>query len=366
MYARVREGEGRWLRLAARLLPKAGDPNRAYRRVFGRLAKDLLPAGPVLAVTRVTAPYWLAPVGSPVHVLMESWDHPVKTPFFHRADTCHAWNADLLADIRAHQGIPASGTVYPMKFRYLHEIASLGRTVPELVALIRNPEYRRHLEELPREPFLTYVATTQKSNRAGYEGEMHLMRQLAAWAEAKGVFLYVKPKPNGCKGEYDGLVRPGRVAAGIYGDSESSQMLDPDYHLYRYCLLKMSSLVVNVGTTFALEAALAGTPIVQLRIGGDYPFPYFRDLCANPHIQKYLNRGDHYEYDGTRECLDSVLADALAPGPSRARRFTETISRWLASGTTPGASTDRLFDLLAGGAAAGSAAPAGAALMARA
>lgn len=341
MYARFRK-DGRFVKAVGRFVPKAGNPNAAYRKFFGRLVPNPFREGPVVAVTRVTAPYWLSAATRKVHVVMESWDHPVKTPFFHPADSCHTWNSDLARDIEVHQRLAADGRIYPLKFRYLQEIARSAGGGDDAIGRIANPAYRRHLEELPAGPFLTYVATTQSGNRGAHEEEMLLIEQLCQWTARNRMALYVKPKPNGNAGEYDSLARHPHVTVGIYGDSESRQMLDPDYHLYRYALLKRSRMVINVATTFVLEAALVGVPVVQLKAAETYPHRHFKDWGANPHVGKYLNAGHEYAYDGTPASLDAILEDALAGGGSRAHRFSLEISRWLGGGRTVEESVESL------------------------
>lgn len=345
MYRRIRDGA------RGHMLPNVGNMDRRqvnerYRRVFRRWLPNPFGDDVVLAITPVVDPHWLCAAGLRVVTIAESWDHPVKQPFLHVPDWVFTWNADLQSDLNDYQGLPESGAGYPLKFRYIEELEARVHSAGEGSHLLSNPALRADLERLPPEPFLLYICTTSSRNVRGFQGEVELIRDLAAHAARQGSCLYIKPKPNGLPGELDAFARLSNVIVGAYGTGiESGSMLDPDYHVYRYLLLKRAGLVINVGTTFGLEAALCGMPVMQLSLEANERFGHFAELASNPHIERYLVRGRPVlHYGGNPEELAALIQRARDEGI--ADEYTRRIRGWLSSGRSVAESVEEVLQAL--------------------
>jgi hypothetical protein len=218
---------------------------------------------------------------------MESWDHPVKMPFLIYPDKCLTWNMDLRDDININQHLCSVVIFRPLKFKYIYDFNSSSETA--LFNQLRNKKYIDEIERLRGKKYILYPATTSSLNPFAHKGEMQLIDKLCRTAQKCGVELYIKPKPNGACGDYDEFSKFDNVTIGLYATNHDSQdLLELEYNIYRYLLLKQSYLVINVGTTFVLEAALAGVPVMQLILKEDC-FDNFSVYSRNSHIEKYLH-----------------------------------------------------------------------------
>lgn len=258
--------------------------NRTYSKVFSRFS-GLLPAQFVISFTRVSKPYLLAGKGLKHIAIMESWDHPVKAPWYVMPNYVLTWNRDLRKDVRCYQNVGKVGYVIPLKFRYIAELEKLSE-----VEMLRRLSltYSEELSRVHRREFVLYPTSTSSINAVDHPGEMELISDLVAATHEAGLFLYIKPKPNGPIGDYDAFAKMRHVIVGRYSsDISAIDMLRDEYHVFRYLLLQRARVVINVGTTFVLEAALARTPIIQLDLRGGR-FGNFSSLSKNVHLQKYL------------------------------------------------------------------------------
>ena len=152
---------------------------------------------------------------------------------------------------------------------------------------------------------------------------MILIRELCEALEGSDYYLYIKPKPNAPRGDYDEFNIYNNVLVGIYSeDSSGSDILNQGYNIFRYLLLQKAYVVINAGTTFGLEAALVGKRIIQLRLReGDYKG--FAKWCRTYHLQNYvLSLDGVFDYNNKK----SQLLDEIENGDMS---FSKQMKSWV-------------------------------------
>ncbi|MBJ2174582.1 hypothetical protein JBL43_10065 [Aureibaculum sp. A20] len=217
--------------------------------------------------------------------IMESWDHPMKFPYYIFPDYCLTWNKELAEDTKRIQHLFKVGQISPLKFKYIYDYKNYKDE--DLYNKIIKTEYFKELDKLKNKKIILYPTTTSSSGIM-HEGEMKLIDLLCKVFNGSNFYLYIKPKPNAPSGDYDQFKNYKNVIVGVYSNNSSgSDMLDNNYHIFRYLLLKESYHVINAGTTFALEAALMDKSITQLNMNiGD--FLGFDKFCKTYHLNKYI------------------------------------------------------------------------------
>ena len=118
------------------------------------------------------------------------------------------------------------------------------------------------------------------------------------------------------------------VVIGEYSPNpDKKDMLEDEYHAYRYLLLKNAQLVINAGTTFGLDAAMAGAPVLQLSITEKYFGSYARTKKYY-HIEKYLLRSDFVsDFTGDEK---TVFSEEMI---SKAKKYSQMLKHWCLNNT---------------------------------
>lgn len=312
----ARSPAGRVLLAARATLP--GTPRGAINAALQRAVRPLLPrgvlpdGGAVLAVTRSDVRHLLCAGGLDVVSLMESWDHPPKAPMGYPSRTAFVWNAATRDDWIEFQGGEDVRVAYPFKLRYALE----SRVQSSAADLILYPA--------------TFSA---RSDPTFFSAELALLEHLCRAARTADMRLLVKPKPNGLEGEFASLLarHPG-VELAPYKDNDGSTgyFLDEEYNRQRLDLLARCALVVNLGTTFALDAAAAGVPVLQLRLDDATRFPLLSQADRWVHLQRhFLSRPELLCRIGEGDDIDARLAEGLTSDGHRARAFSDHLRGWL-------------------------------------
>ena len=281
-----------------------------YARLINRLGlhKSIPIEGDLLiSFTRIRYPFLVSCLKIPHISIMESWDHPVKDPYFIDPDYALVWNKSLKKDTQQYQKLKRVGKICPLKFRYIYERDK--RSVDDIINDMKDDQYISELNLLRDKTFVLYPVTTS-SNGTGHQGEMELIDQLCKATQKINRYLYIKPKPIGPAGDYDIFKKYSNVIVGVYSSSiDALDMLNEDYQSFRYCLLKLSDVVVNTGTTFVLEAALTNNKIVQLNLQSA-AFGVFGEYTKTEHLRKYILNERAKKYDGDVNTLVTLLRDA--------------------------------------------------------
>jgi hypothetical protein len=343
MYRRVRSSG----RFAERLLGwfpsvKPTRVNAAYHALFDRWLPNIFGRDMVLASTPVTHSHLLCARGVRVCTIIDSWDHSFKMPLLHEPVTTFAWNDDLAAAVREYQRIDHVRSIFPLRFRYIEELADTDLHAG--IHCLSNPVFRSDLEAIGNDGFVCYVATSSSRNPSAFQGELALVKDIRDYCAEHHIRLYIKPKPNGMPDEFAVFAGDAAVQIGPYGTGSSNlQLLDAEYHLYRYALLKQARLVINVGTTFGLEASLVGAAVLQLRLDNRKKFGAFQELCSNPHVVRYFLADRPYRtYTGSRSSMEKLFEEAMTS--SVARDYSAGLRQWIRADHTLADSVELVAD----------------------
>lgn len=279
------------------------------------LLRNPFPSPKVLVATLAQSPHLLCARGQSVFTVMESWDHPVKTPVGHASSTVFAWNEDLARDWAAHQGDRSVLVGYPLKLRYW-----LTRT----------------LQDPPRNLRVAMYAAGTSSHSVLNDlhvEELRFIEDICQATQQVGWNLVIKPKPNGRVGDFDRIQERYRhVTVGMYRNATttSDYYLDEAYNHQRLLELQGVSLVINTITTFALDAAVAGWPVLQVDLSGCSEYGALSECQKNHHISKYLLTGSTICREATsRVEVAQNLISYLTNQDTRAEEKSANLRQWL-------------------------------------
>lgn len=316
-------GDWRYRAAYAAALAVPGLPHRSVNGFLQRSLRAVTPnlfgARVVLAASRNAFPHALCAKGLRTATVMESWDHPVKWPMGYRSEVAFAWNHDLAEDWRSYQGDSDTRVSYPFKLRSWLESNEV---------LWRPPCSGQSL-------LAVYAAGTSSHSYINklHEFEIRLLDLVCRGTAEAGWRLLIKPKPNGRAGDFDQfLKRYGHVSVGHYRDTDAPNeyYLDESYNRRRVAEMKGASVLINALTTFGLDAALMGMPVLQLDCRACPELKSVAEGQTNHHIQRYL-LGDSclcLRPSGERD-LQEGIARWLRRPDDRAARLTERIREWL-------------------------------------
>ena len=291
--------------------------NKRFRNIFC-IFQNRIPTNKLISFSRVSRPYLLASKKIKHINIMESWDHPIKSPYYLYPNFVLTWNKSLALDIKKYQNLKKINKIYPLKLRYIQENVNLKKN--EICKKL-SKKYLKELERIGNDRFILYPTTTSSLNPDMHKGELILINHLIKLSNNLGLKIYIKPKPNGPIGDYDQYQGLKNVIVGIYSTSTNSiDMLKDEYHSFRYLLLNKTEFLINAGTTFGLEAALAKTEILQLKLSKDL-FGSFGEINHNPHIQRYLQVKNFFFYNGNFIDLINFIKKKKYIGYSKRLRY---------------------------------------------
>ncbi len=295
--------------------------NKFYFIFFNLFAGHRIRTKKLISFSLVEKPYLIASKKISHIKIMESWDHPVKVPHLCQPNIFLTWNNALKEDSKKYQCYKRTSFIRPLKFSYIYNLG--GESDSDIFAEIKKDSYRRELIKLEGKDMILYPVSISSRNKEEHLGELAFIENLINYVENSSRTLYIKPKPNGVLGDYDCFAGRKNVIIGMYSnDSSSLDMLDDDYHRFRYLLLKKSVLVVNTYTTFALEAALMDKPILQLNLKGEN-FGIYPRYAINPHISKYFLTEFAMDYYGEDKEIDCLIEH------ENTVRFSRYLKNWV-------------------------------------
>ena len=301
--------------------PSAANGNRWAEAAARVLAPPFPEADALLVVSVCTFPPLLASVDAPRLTLMESWDHPRSRPAGYRTEVVAGWNQDLTEEWIRFQGAARGVVGFPTKLRYAIE-NPVGP--PD-----RGGDHAgRHRDRL------LYAATASGNTPHGwlFEEELAIIDALAEATAHLGLALMVKPKPNGRPGEFEALRRRHpHLSVGRYGAARgpADYALDAEYNRYRLEELASVDAVINVGSTYALDAAAAAVPVIQLDVRQRHDLPDFAAAQQAWHLSTHLlgHRGTAAVEPG--DALTPALEQALEAGLAHCAAYSRRLRTWL-------------------------------------
>ena len=233
------------------------------------------------------------------------------------------WNYDLLNNAKKIQNFSRIEITSPSKLRYADELFKFNND-DYLFSLIKTKTYKSDLIKIKNNKTVLYPASnTSIDNKNAFEEEIELIFSLSKSFLQDDVIFFVKPKPTGPEGDYDLFKNDKKIFVGEYTPSKQKfEMMDEEFQTYRYLMMKYSSLVINLTTTFGLDASLARVPIMQLDLNSK-KYPNYKIYKNNPHIKKYLLNSNYtFGYSGEEKFnLNYELLE-------RTSKFSKSLSNW--------------------------------------
>lgn len=308
-------------RFTAQLQPRR--LNAVVDAALRPLHRNPFPTRAVIAVSFCSEPYLLTARDQQVTTVIESWDHPTKKPAGYRTDIVVGWNVDICDDWMQFQGARHSLTGFPAKLTYAFDAAASSTTDSSDRTIGRRAMY--------------CVGTSSNTDRTEqFEDELAVIEEICAATEEAGWRLLIKPKPNGRSGDFDAFAdRYAHVDIGAYRDSSSAldYYLDDEYNRTRSDELASCDLVINCWTTYGLDAAIAGRPVLQLDLRRHVQWPALAAGCQNHHLATYLVGRQHAFRPDPDRPLVAELSERLRDPWITATAFSADVRSWLEPST---------------------------------
>lgn len=253
--------------------------NAFLRNTYGRISPTIFRSPRILAPSRTLVPEFLCSQRLKIFTVVESWDHAGKYPSGFVSENVFVWNKDLGHDWLKYQGDKTYTVGYPMKHRYVVEHAQKNK------AIVPPAKKRSVLMYAPAFP-------SQGSNKTAYAEELAQIEEICLVAKEHNATLFLKPKPQGNSRDFDFLLAKfSNLVIGSYkesGQRPEDYYLDSEYNSHRLDELGKCDLLINGGTTFGIDAAIYGLPVLQLDFRDSKKYPAIAKAFRNYHLEKYF------------------------------------------------------------------------------
>lgn len=326
---RERNGASRRMRMLYRVAERApkvrgNRVNRVLNATVGGLVPNIFRTQKVISQSRTLVPELLCARGLKIQTIVESWDHPGKYPAGFVTDNAFTWNRTLGEDWLFYQGDHRFTVSYPMKHRYVVEHAqSTGGN-----AGIRGTGGKYHV--------IMYAPawTGQSSNKAIFKEELDQIEELCEVTKRHNMRLFIKPKPQGNTRDFDFLAaKHSHVSVGSYkqsGTRPEDYYLDSEYNKTRIEELKCCDLMINGGTTFGIDAAIFGLPVLQLDFSQSTRYPVTAKAFRSYHLQKYFLMDPSITLKiGKDDSLFEKVDSYLKAPDRREIKFSKRLREWI-------------------------------------
>ena len=244
-------------------------------------SKTLNDASKIYYVTPNFHPELISKYSQKTSIIMESWDHFYKLPIYSPDVKVFTWNSDLASDLFRVNN----------KFFKIQYMAPLKLVEPENM---KEAEHQYMLDSSwvskLKSGVLYPMALNDNDNPEAYSEELVLIKKLSQYFKFLGLKILVKAKPGSGPDGFSELEIDDNIELLPRYESRSGlEFLNAEYHSYRYQLISQARFVVNLSTTFALDAAYAGRGFLQLNIS-NLGLNSLERYAHNFHVEKYLLR----------------------------------------------------------------------------
>jgi hypothetical protein len=326
-YARIVPSDNKILNILykiAKWLPKPSQKkiNSIYSKFWSRVnSKPYFPTKNVLVVSRCNNTIKLNNKHHNFFTIVESWDHPVKSPFYYKSKITYSWNKELSTDMEKFQNNSKKYTeIFPLKFRYLDQVDSLSPQASN--------KLKCEIDFIANNSYVLYICSTSGYSKGGlFDFELKLIQKVLKACKKEGKLLYIKPHPHYNESDFANLENSKLIRVGIGATNNGNNYIfTDDDQFYKIQLLKNAERIINAATTLVLEASILNENIYQLKINSDN-FGSFAKGCENYHIKNYLNSySDIIDLTSgdIQEKLNKIIQE-----PQKTNLYSKNLKEWL-------------------------------------
>ena len=305
---------------------KIDNLNNLIFRVLSPITPSLLNSEKIVAITLPVNSHLLCSKHFDVFTILESWDQIYRSPVGYKSKKVFLWNKSLSNDWIRIQGDAKTYETYPVKLKYAHN---------------------QHVKDSKVIRRILYAPMTSSSSyKKMYIEETKFIELLCKITKKLKLDLFIKPKPNTQKGDLDLFLKYKNVSIGCYqdNDSGSSYSLSKEYNNNRRSEINSCDLLINIGTTFCLDCAFYGLPILQIKLNLS-SYPVISNLGS--HTTQYINSKEDFIFTlDDNENLDESLFSILTSRTTldHAKALRDSLREWLIPGESMNESVLRVID----------------------
>lgn len=299
---------------------KGNKVNHIIKTLFSPFVPVVFPTEKVVVASLNRFPELLCSKKYKVYTITESWDHCVKWPNGYPSDVVFTWNKDLAADWNKYQGDKNILPTYPLKLRYA--IENIYKKNKHEISVTTKPKCMYAVAS-------TRIYSVPKLVNLEYRiiGELCKATQLAGWD------FHIKPRPSSDLKEFEAFKVYDHVTVGYSvegGEIPANYYLDDVYNKQRFEEAMACNIVINCFTTFGLDAALAGIPVMQLDLRQSDEFIDSNLFYENHHIKHYLINKEELLYSiKPGKTLKDQMVDFLSADSQKAISYSQHLRNWL-------------------------------------
>lgn len=323
--------QGILLRIA-RFTPKVANKkiNGFLHKVNGVGLKNPFPTNKIMVGSLNASAELLTAKTQKVITVMESWDHPVKHPNGYCSHSIYTWNRSLSLDWIANQYEKNCFDFYPLKLRYplQHRLVSRQESAKDKKVIM-----------------YAISSTARFSINVMTSLDLRIIEALIKATRRAGWTLRLKPRPNGTLGEFDHYAEHEHVEVLPINEhvaNPANYYLDDKYNNKRFSDLDDVSVVVNSFSTFGLDAACYGVPVIQLDLRENKHFLDSYMVFDNYHLKTHVLQREN-TFNVRNELLEDAIFDALSGSLEFARGYSEEIYQWLTQGRDLNSALNMLY-----------------------
>ena len=316
----------------ARFTPKVSNKkiNSFLHIVAGFGLKNPFPTQKIMVGSLNASAELLIAKSQKVVTIMESWDHPVKHPNGYRSHSIYTWNNSLSKDWINNQYENNCFDFYPLKLRFPLEHG------------IQN----RKLTKNGKKVLMYAISSTARfSINVMTSLDLRIIEELIVATKKAGWTLRLKPRPNGTLGEFDHYAEYEHVevmAINEHVANPANYYLDDEYNKKRFSDLNDVCVVVNSFSTFGLDAACYGVPVIQLDLRENEHFGDSYMVFDNYHLKTHV-LGRKNTFNVRQGKLEDAMYEALSNSLHFAKEYSDEIYKWLTHGRDLGAALEMLY-----------------------
>ncbi len=207
-----------------------------------------------LTITKHKYPWLLSSRNNYIITFPGSWDHYFKYYLGYYSDVYFGWSAKMNSHWQNYQGCSLSKLSFPYIFDYVADIDKEN---------IFENKFKKFNTNKKRLKILYPLATCLEFGESIYKSELYLVNIIKKALSDFDVDFLVKAKPNTSKSELDELNSMFKLSE-VKEPLKHIDSFSKEYNLQRRELLGNVDSVINFGTTFAIDSAIANLPIMQL------------------------------------------------------------------------------------------------------